>query len=177
MCIRDRLRDDEDNGDASHREERFTDAAARTVEAMKRGADVIVQATFNHERWLGRADILLRVDVPSDLGDWSYEVVDTKLARETRGGTILQLCLYSELLAEIQGRMPERMHVVSPGTDFEPESFRLDDFLAYYRLVKGRLESFVDARRGETDFITYPCLLYTSPSPRDQRGSRMPSSA
>ena len=26
-----------------------------------------------------------------------------------------------------------------------------------------------------TDYI--PCLLYTSPSPRDQRGSRMPSSA
>ena len=24
---------------------------------------------------------------------------------------------------------------------------------------------------------TYGCLLYTSPSPRDQRGSRMPSSA
>ena len=24
---------------------------------------------------------------------------------------------------------------------------------------------------------SYPCLLYTSPSPRDQRGSRMPSSA
>ena len=24
---------------------------------------------------------------------------------------------------------------------------------------------------------TSPCLLYTSPSPRDQRGSRMPSSA
>ena len=25
--------------------------------------------------------------------------------------------------------------------------------------------------------LIYPCLLYTSPSPRDQRGSRMPSSA
>ena len=25
--------------------------------------------------------------------------------------------------------------------------------------------------------LNYPCLLYTSPSPRDQRGSRMPSSA
>ena len=25
--------------------------------------------------------------------------------------------------------------------------------------------------------IAYGCLLYTSPSPRDQRGSRMPSSA
>ena len=29
---------------------------------------------------------------------------------------------------------------------------------------------------GHPDAIT-PCLLYTSPSPRDQRGSRMPSSA
>ena len=28
-----------------------------------------------------------------------------------------------------------------------------------------------------TVFLKYPCLLYTSPSPRDQRGSRMPSSA
>ena len=25
--------------------------------------------------------------------------------------------------------------------------------------------------------LAYDCLLYTSPSPRDQRGSRMPSSA
>ena len=30
---------------------------------------------------------------------------------------------------------------------------------------------------GFTDRIVYLCLLYTSPSPRDQRGSRMPSSA
>ena len=29
---------------------------------------------------------------------------------------------------------------------------------------------------GELDALTI-CLLYTSPSPRDQRGSRMPSSA
>ena len=27
------------------------------------------------------------------------------------------------------------------------------------------------------DRIIFVCLLYTSPSPRDQRGSRMPSSA
>ena len=34
------------------------------------------------------------------------------------------------------------------------------------------VESYLDANG-----ITLPCLLYTSPSPRDQRGSRMPSSA
>ena len=32
-------------------------------------------------------------------------------------------------------------------------------------------------KMGMTDMDLYTCLLYTSPSPRDQRGSRMPSSA
>ena len=31
--------------------------------------------------------------------------------------------------------------------------------------------------RGQAMDLTLGCLLYTSPSPRDQRGSRMPSSA
>ena len=30
---------------------------------------------------------------------------------------------------------------------------------------------------GVIESLAYDCLLYTSPSPRDQRGSRMPSSA
>ena len=37
-----------------------------------------------------------------------------------------------------------------------------------------------DEVRGEDEFrikLPQSCLLYTSPSPRDQRGSRMPSSA
>ena len=38
------------------------------------------------------------------------------------------------------------------------------------RLKKGANEVTKAAERGT-------CLLYTSPSPRDQRGSRMPSSA
>ena len=29
----------------------------------------------------------------------------------------------------------------------------------------------------KSSHVAYFCLLYTSPSPRDQRGSRMPSSA
>ena len=34
-----------------------------------------------------------------------------------------------------------------------------------------------DAKTAGVIVITTDCLLYTSPSPRDQRGSRMPSSA
>src|SRR5262245_29048760 len=107
-----------------------------TLEAMKAGADVIVQAALQNGDWFGRADVLLRVDTPSNLGAWSYEVVDTKLARETRGGTILQLCLYTELVHQIQGRRPAQMHVIAPGRNFEPETFQPTDYLAYYRYVK-----------------------------------------
>jgi len=126
---------------------------ARVLEAMRAGADVIVQAELGHDRWAGRADVLLRAEKPSDLGSWSYEVADTKLAQETRAGTLLQLCLYSELLAELQGLAPEKMHVVKPGLDFAPESFRFDDFGAYYRLVRRRLEEGIAA---PPDPATYP---------------------
>jgi uncharacterized protein len=115
----------------------------RTVAAMRSGADAIVQAELGKDRWIGRADVLIRVPQPSKLGDWSYEVVDTKLAQETRAGTVLQLCLYSDLVAEAQGRAPSRMHVVKPGQGYAPESFRFDDFSAYYRLVRRRMEEVI----------------------------------
>src|SRR5678815_662964 len=124
-----------------------------TLEAMRSGADVIVQAELQNGPWFGRADVLLRVDTPSDLGNWSYEVADTKLARETRGGTILQLCLYTELVHELQGLRPQRMHVIAPGRDFKPETFRPTEYLAYYRHVKAHLESVIAA---ESPDDTYP---------------------
>src|SRR5438093_103811 len=132
------------------------DGLRRTIHAMKSGIGVIAQADLadlNGGRWRGRADVLLKVDKPSTLGNWSYEVVDTKLARETRGGTILQLCLYSDMVMQVQGVMPDCMHVVTPEREFQPETFRLDDFLAYYRLVKSRLARTVDASEV---LATYP---------------------
>lgn len=70
-------------------------AVAETLATMQRGVPVIAQAALAHQGWNGRADILRRVEVSSVLGGWSYEPVDTKLARETKAGTILQLCLYA----------------------------------------------------------------------------------
>ena len=93
----------------------------QTVAAMRRGVEVIVQGALAHGRWCGRADILRRVDAPSRQGGWSYEVYDTKLSRETKGGTILQLSLYSDLVDRIQGRRPEQMYVVVPWTDYQAE--------------------------------------------------------
>ena len=121
------------------------EAARRTLEAARSGADVIVQAALASGRWNGRADVLERVPEKSTLGDWAYDVLDTKLAQETRGGTVLQLCLYADLLETVQGQAAERMHVVKPGSGFPRETFRFADYQAYYRLVKDGLAGFVES--------------------------------
>lgn len=127
------------------------EAVAATITAMKSGPDVIVQGALRSGDWVGRADILRKVETPSDLGAWSYEAVDTKLARETKGGTVLQLCLYSEMVGDIQGLMPEFAHVVPPWSEFVPERYRVADFGAYYRQVKGGMAaSFASGDPQET---------------------------
>jgi uncharacterized protein len=129
----------------THRKARIVaigeDGDAQTLAAMRSGADVIYQAPLGDERWFGRADFLLKTAKPSAFGAWSYEVTDAKLATETRAGTILQLCVYSELLGRIQGAAPQYAHVVAPHHNFEAERYRLADYSAYYRLVKQRLEA------------------------------------
>lgn len=121
------------------------EAVAATAAAMAAGSPIIVQAALRAGRWAGRADVLRRVERPSALGEWSYEAIDAKLARETKGGTILQLSLYSDLLAEAQGLVPEHMYVVRPWTEFEPEEYRVADFAAFYRRVKASFEAALEA--------------------------------
>jgi predicted RecB family nuclease len=96
------------------------EAAAHTVDALRRGVSVVYQATFEHGPWHGRSDFLIRVEKPSALGAWSYEPVETKLARSTKAGALIQLCFYSDLLSQIQEAQPEWMHVVL-GRDMNPE--------------------------------------------------------
>jgi predicted RecB family nuclease len=128
------------------------EAVRRTLEAARAGTDAIVQAALAEGRWHGPADLLERVDRESELGGWAYDVLDTKLAQETRGGTVLQLCLYADLVATVQGRPAERMAVVKPGPGFPREEFRFADFHAYYRLVKGRLVAFADRNGAEESY-------------------------
>jgi len=116
--------------------ERVGLAAADTVAALRAGADVIYQACLTDGYWTGWADFLVRVDLPSTLGDYSYEVVDTKLAREAKGGALLQILLYSDLLAQIQGIAPAEVHLQLGGPSPRQESFRVADYAAYFRQVR-----------------------------------------
>lgn len=118
-------------------------AKAATRSAMIQGKQVIYQGRFQLGNWQGRPDVLLRVETPSALGGWSYEVIDCKLARVTKAEAIVQLCLYSELVAQIQGAEPELVHVIRPDVNYELESWRVSSFGAYYRLVKRSLAQAV----------------------------------
>lgn len=115
-------------------------AIAATQKAMKAGVEIIIQAALEHAGWFGTPDILRRIDTPSNLGPWSYEPLDCKLARDTKAATILQLSHYAALLNTAQGRLPDRMFVVPPSEDFGVETYRVLDYAAYYRAVRARLE-------------------------------------
>lgn len=116
-------------------------AEADTVAAMLAGAEAIYQATFFDGTWRGHADFLLRVDESSDLGDWSYEVADAKLARRVKAAALLQMSAYSEQVERLQGRAPTRMHVFTG--DGERHAFRVADYAAHYRALKARYEALV----------------------------------
>ena len=120
------------------------EARRRTEETIRAAeADVIHQPYLTDGVWRGFADFLVRGP------DGAYEPVDTKLARASRPEHVLQLCYYAEQIERVQGRLPERMHVeLGSG---QRESFRTEDFMAYYRRARSR---FLEAL--ERSEPTYP---------------------
>ena len=68
-----------------------------------------------------------------------------------------------------EGTLAEFIESETEGCALGPNTFNVQD------LVKGKKIAIFGLPGAYTP--TCSCLLYTSPSPRDQRGSRMPSSA
>ena len=113
----------------------------RPAQRLLQGPEVVFQGAFLSGNWGGWSDFLERVDRPSALGPFSYEVADTKLKRRPHPKHVLQLVLYSDLLTEVQGVAPEFAHVeLGDGTR---ATLRLADYAAYARMARARLEGFV----------------------------------
>lgn len=135
----------------------LTRDADATRKALGQGAEVIFQGAFLSGNWGGWSDFLERVEKPSLLGDFSYEVVDTKLKRRTHPKHVLQLVLYSDLLAEVQGVHPEHAHVELG--DGSRATLRLADYVHYARAARKRLEAFVAASESTRPTPCADCAL------------------
>ena len=130
---------------------------AATERAMRAGADVIFQAALARGKWHGFADFLLRVEQPSALGGWCYEIADTKLASHAKASHAIQLGLYADLVEAIQGVPPPALRVMLGNAGelvLHPR-----DVVHYTRHATRRLEDFLDGKRQPTE--PEPCCYCT----------------
>jgi predicted RecB family nuclease len=110
------------------------DTLEQTAEAIQSGREIIYQAELFKAPFKGYSDFLFRVDTPSALGDFSYEIGDTKLSRKAKPYHIIQLCCYAEMLETLQGRLPESLRIILGNNEIK--HFRTADFYYYYLQVK-----------------------------------------
>lgn len=116
-------------------------AAAETLAAMREGRGAIYQGTFFDGGWVGRPDLLRRVDRPSPaFGAWSYEVADVKLARSVKASALVQVALYADQLSRLQGAEPAELWVVTG--DGVEHGFAVAEHVPYVRRARARLEAW-----------------------------------
>lgn len=95
----------EEGGDAD-------ELAAATLAAMKEGK-IIYQGTLKDGDWVGRPDLLIPHESPSNLGEWTYEAVDIKSAFSLNDVHKYQLTFYALLLEKVQGVMPRTGKIIN----------------------------------------------------------------
>ncbi len=105
--------------------------AQYSAEILRKGYDYLYQPCLSRGEFAGYADFLVRVDTPSRLGNFSYEVIDSKLSKNEKASHLIQLCFYSDLLSDLQGIRPEHAHIYTGSKELL--HFRLSNFFSYYR--------------------------------------------
>ena len=106
----------------------------KTLDAMRGGADLIVNGQLALGPLSESADLLMRTTGYSDFGGYLYVPCDTS-PRTTRHSAF-RLCFLADLLHSLQGRLPMQMLVIRSDCDMVPLS--TEDNIYYYRAVKQR---------------------------------------
>ena len=113
----------------------------KTVEAVKKGYDLIYHAFLIDEDFRGEADFLIKVNTVSDLGHYSYEVYDTKKSSKPKPRHIYQITAYSSMLSKIQGLLPEKMYLID-GSDITHQ-YKTKEFIDYYLFTKKNFDNYL----------------------------------
>jgi predicted RecB family nuclease len=123
-----------------------------TLEAMRSGVDIIYQPHLKKDNLFGIADFMSKVARPSELGGYSYEIIDAKLALSPKTRFVIQLAFYTFLLSKIQETEPRHMRVV-----LGDQTEKIFGYHDYSRYLKSLLARFLK-RTGQSQNIddTYP---------------------
>jgi len=130
------------------------EAAQRTLELMGQGIQTIYRGALIHDHWVGRPDILERVEGKSGLGDWYYVACDIKRSSHLKDEYRFQGAFYAEILEKIQGIRPVQGYVLH--TNGEIEGYLIDDILADFRLTLDQIENILDGHEPPV-FLTSAC--------------------
>ena len=105
-----------------------------TVEAMRKGADFIVNGQLALGPLSGSANLLVRTSGYSELGDFLYIPCSTQ--ERCSQHAEFQLCFLADLLHSLQGQLPPQMLVIHGGDDLVP--LETESHIYHYQAVKQR---------------------------------------
>ena len=113
----------------------------KTIEAIKDGYDLIYKAFFIDLHFRGEVDFLIKTKEKSKIGDYNYDVYDTKITRNLKPNHVLQITGYSYLVSKITGSLPNKMFLID-GTDKVSE-FKVHEFYEYFIYTKLKFDEFL----------------------------------
>ncbi len=127
------------DADALAESVRLTDAALADP-----AAEVVYQAAFATDEFVGFADFLVREPEPRTDGTRPWIVQDTKLARRARVTALMQLAAYVDQLDRLDA--PRSAEVQLLLGDGSTSTHRVDDLLPVFRLRRERLRALIADR-------------------------------
>ncbi len=132
----------------------LAEAVARTQEALASEAEVIYQAAFATEEFVGFADFLVR----DDAGRWIVQ--DSKLARRARVTALMQLSAYVDQLDRLQVSRSDRVELLlGDGTVSEHIA---DELLPVFALRRARLRALIADRHLDLA-LGWPAIAWGDP--------------
>jgi len=126
-----------------------------TCEAIESGADYIYQAYLENERLAGYPDFLEKVPETSTLGEYSYAILDTKLANRPTPANAVQLIHYSEIVKEFQGGELAKLEIVHG--DGNRTLIEKQNYLDYYNELLNEYETFINGKEKTEPFPITHC--------------------
>jgi len=125
----------------------LADAVARTNAALASDAEVVYQAAFSTDSFVGFADFLVRDSSTGSGTARPWLVQDTKLARHARVTALMQLAAYVDQLDRLGVPRADRVQLLlGDGSVSEHE---VDDLLPVFALRRERLAALIADRRLE----------------------------